>query len=113
VLPWIFVAQALSYCFMTAMVQWRADQTVPCPDCCAQVAGRSPTGDSDNTGRASAAALDPVKLAKLRAANEIVRASWQYKVGHQKGSLQHTAFTLCLGHLRNQMCTHASCLLWK
>lgn len=53
-----------------------------CADCC-QVAGRSlcsPVNNStDNNGRA--APLDPVRLAKLRAANEIVKASWQYKVG--------------------------------
>jgi len=35
---------------------------------------------SDSTDSNSrAAALDPVRLAKLRAANELVRASWQYK----------------------------------
>lgn len=53
-----------------------------CADCF-QVAGRSlssPVNNStDNNGRA--APLDPVRLAKLRAANEIVKASWQYKVG--------------------------------
>jgi hypothetical protein len=42
------------------------------------VAGRSL--NSDNTDSAQVAALDPVRLAKLHAANQIVRASWQYKV---------------------------------
>lgn len=91
---------------MTAVAQWRADLDVSCPDCCCQVAGRSPTGDSDNTWRANAAALDPVRLAKLRAANEIVRASWQYKVGHQKGYHQRASATGCLGLLRHVHAHH-------
>ena len=46
-----------------------------------QVAGRSLNSDSaDDKGRVLA--LDPVRLAKLRAANEIVRASWQYRVSY-------------------------------
>jgi hypothetical protein len=43
-----------------------------------QVASRSL--NSNNTDSTQLAALDPVRLAKLRAANQIVRASWQYKV---------------------------------
>lgn len=56
----------------------------PCPGLPSlQVAGRSlgSPNNSDNGARAkAAAALDPLHLAKLRAANEIVRQSWQYKV---------------------------------
>lgn len=54
---------------------------------CHQVAGRSL--NSDNTDSAQVAALDPLRLAKLRAANEIVRASWQYKVCRH-AACQHT-----------------------
>lgn len=56
----------------------------PCPGLpTLQVAGHSlgSPNNSNNGARAkAAAALDPLRLAKLRAANEIVRQSWQYKV---------------------------------
>jgi hypothetical protein len=90
-------------------MQWCADLDMPCHDCCYQVAGRSPTGDSDNTGRANVAALDPVKLAKLRAANEIVRASWQYKVGFEQG-YQHDVVPICSPWLIRHL--HAHHFIW-
>jgi hypothetical protein len=52
-----------------------------------QVAGRSLSGPQTDSNT-SVQVADPLRLAKLRAANEIVRASWQYKVC--SGTLQRS-----------------------
>jgi hypothetical protein len=67
-----------------------------------QVEGRSPSF--------TVPPLDPAHAAKVRAANEIVRNSWQFKVG--EGAAGHTA-AAAAGAERRQGVWLGSCSCWR